>query len=135
MKSVLMALLGLLPATLPAATNSWWLGSPDGRCAISVTLSTGGELTYQAFRAGKPVLLPSPLGLCREDEAFDHGLTLAEAGNIESRREQYELFAGVTPQVDHLLNHRRLVFSNTNHARLALELAASDEGVAFRYRF
>lgn len=90
---------------------------------------------YEVARSGKPVILPSPLGLCRENEAFDHGLKLEAAGAIESRREVYELWAGTQPRVDHRVNRRSLEFRNENGARLVLELAASDQGVAFRYRF
>src|SRR5262249_49164629 len=35
----------------------------------------------------------------------------------------------------HLVLHRSLAFRTPHHAQLVLELAASDEGVAFRYRF
>src|ERR1019366_10804628 len=36
---------------------------------------------------------------------------------------------------DHVLNHLTLGFHNTNNVPIEIELAASDEGVAFRYRF
>ena len=51
------------------------------------------------------------------------------------RREKYELFAGIQPQLNHLLNFRDLMFHNPNDAPIEIDLAASDEGVAFRYRF
>lgn len=129
------ALLISLPATLFADTNSWSLTSPDGRCAISVSLGASGQLSYEVRREQKPVILPSPLGLQPDDEIFDSALTLQEAGKVEPHREVYELFAGAVPRVDRLLNHRSLVFQNTNRALLTIDLAASDEGVAFRYRF
>ena len=127
----------LLPAwAAPASeTNSWSLASPDGRCVISVSLDEQGELSYEVRRGGNPVLLKSPLGLNRDDEAFARGLTLQEAGTVECRREAYELLAGIAPQVDHTLNRRSLVFHNLHNAALILDLAASDQGVAFRYRF
>ncbi len=37
--------------------------------------------------------------------------------------------------MDHFLNHRRLTFRNANNVPIEIDLAASDEGVAFRYRF
>lgn len=132
---LVFALLTLLPVALRAHTNSWSLASPDGRCAISVSLSTNGSLSYQVSREGKSVLRPSPLGICRDDQPFDSALTLQRVGAVEQRREVYELFAGVMPRVDHALTHRSLIFRNTNSALMTFDLAASDEGVAFRYRF
>lgn len=130
-------LLTLLPIQTLAAPgfNSWTLASPDGRCAISVSLGSDGRLSYQTARAGKKVLGNSPLGLRRDDQDFEGSLTFDNAGENEQRHEQYELLAGANPRVDHLLNQRSLTFHNTNNAVIVIDLAASDEGVAFRYRF
>ncbi len=125
----------LFPGTVLSAPNAWSLKSPDGRCAISVFLNARGELKYQVSRGGSPVLLQSPLGLRREDQAFDRALVLEDSGRTDSRHERYELFAGVVPRVERTLNHRSLVFRNPGNARMILDLAASNEGVAFRYRF
>ncbi len=120
---------------LAATTDSWSLTSPDKQCAISISLGDEGKLTYQVSRAGKVVIKPSPLGLRCDDQDFEHSLVLDHAGKIEKRREKYELFAGKQPQVNHALNHRTLTFRNTNNVPVEVDLAASDEGVAFRYRF
>ena len=123
-----------LLASQPGA-NSWSLGSPDGHCAITVFLDEAGRLSYQAAREQRTVIGRSPLGLRRDDQSFDRGLLLTHAGEVEPRREAYDLFAGTRPHVEHLLNHRTLTFLNTKHGALEIELAASAEGVAFRYRF
>ena len=115
-------------------TNAWSLTSPDGQCGISVLLENG-NLSYEVSRAGNLVLEKSPLGLHRDDQDFEHGLVFDRAGKIESRREKYELFAGPQPRVNHLLKHRTLTFLNSNGVPIEIDLAASDEGVAFRYRF
>jgi len=129
------ALAGLAGAQVQAQSNVWSLASPDGRCVIAVTLSAVGDLSYEVIREGKTVLSKSPLGLRRDDQVFEQGLAIDQIGKIESRREQYELFAGIMPRVDHVLRHRRLTFRNANHHAMAIELAASDQGVAFRYVF
>ena len=131
-------LTAALLASFPAMTEAhgfWKLSSPDGQCAISVSLSDSGDLSYQAARAGIIVIEKSPLGLKRDDQDFEHGLVFDHAGKIEKRREQYELFAGTQPHVDHVLNHQLLTFRNTNNVAIELEIAAGNEGVAFRYRF
>lgn len=77
----------------------------------------------------------SPLGLRRDDQDFESSLAFDSATEIERIREHYELFAGVNPRVERILNQRSLTFHNANHASIVIDLAASDEGVAFRYRF
>ncbi len=139
MRFASVLLLGMVLLVHPQSvtalqTNSWSLESPDGKCRIEVLLGENGALTYQVRRAGQLVIHKSPLGLQRDDQSFDTGLVFERAGAVEKRREQYELFAGTTPRVDHALNLRWLNFRNTNNVPLELELAASDEGVAFRYR-
>ena len=131
-----VALLILTAGKIQAApgSNSWPLASPDGRCKISVSLADG-TVNYQVSRAGKIIIQKSPLGLRRDDQDFAHSLVFDHAGKIEKRREQYELFAGTRPKVDHILNHLSLTFLNSNHAPIEIELAAGNEGVAFRYRF
>ncbi|MGH7953235.1 MAG: glycoside hydrolase family 97 catalytic domain-containing protein [Limisphaerales bacterium] len=114
--------------------NSWSLASPNKQCEISVSLNDG-NLSYEILRDGKMVIQKSALGLQRDDQDFESGLVFESAGKTESRREKYELFAGVQPRVNHLLNFCSLTFRNTNNVPIKIDLAASDEGVAFRYRF
>lgn len=125
-------------ATIASAadgTNSWSLVSPSQQCRITVNWSDDGHLSYEAFHAGKIVILNSPLGLRCNDQDFEKSLSVNHAGKTFSRREKYTLFAGVQPEVNHLLKFRRLTFVNPHGALLEMDLAASDEGVAFRYRF
>jgi alpha-glucosidase len=133
------AMLALWPfvaaARATSETNSWLLTSPDGQCAITVLLNNDGDLSCHVSCAGKVVIRKSPLGLQRDDQDFEHSLVFDHAGKIEKQREKYELFAGTQPHVDHVLNHRSLVFRNSNNVPIEIELAAGDEGVAFRYRF
>jgi alpha-glucosidase len=141
LKKITFSLLAAAALAFPSGklfasgTNSWTLTSPDGQCAISVSLSEEGTLSYEVLRAGKTVIEKSPLGLLRDDQDFEHALVFARAGKPESRREKYELFAGTQPRVNHIVNHRTLTFLNASHIPMELELAASDEGAAFRYRF
>ena len=134
-----LCLIVLLPGCLSAAVGaddaySWQVASPDGKCAITVSLERG-ELSYYVSRNGKIVIPASPLGLRRDDESFETGLKFTRADSVYAVREKYQLMTGPQPQVDHILNHQTIEFSNTNNVPLELDLAASDEGVAFRYRF
>ena len=118
-----------------APSTTWTLASPDSQCVISVFLRPDGTPGYEVRRAGKVVIQPSPLGLRREDQSFETGLAFVSAPEATLREEKYALFAGTSPRVDHWLNHRVLSFQNTNHAVIQIELAAANEGVAFRYHF
>jgi alpha-glucosidase len=118
-----------------AATNTWSLTAPGGHSEIAVTLGSDGGLSYAVLSDGKTVLPTSPLGLRSDDQDFTRALVLASAGSTTRRSEVYDLFSGAHTHVDHQLQERTLVFRNPNGAALQLDLAASDEGVAFRYRF
>jgi alpha-glucosidase len=132
---LLMALfLPMMSSAINAETNSWSLVSSNGQCEISVSLDDG-QLSYQALCDGKVVIQKSPLGLRCDDQDFERGFVFESAGKIERRREKYELFTGVQPRVNHLLNFRTLAFRNANNVPIEIDLAASDEGVAFRYHF
>lgn len=115
-------------------SGTWSLKAPHGNCEIRVSLEKG-VLGYQVSRAGKIVLPTSPLGLRRDDQDFSHDLVFDHAEKIKRQREKYELFAGPQPHVNDVLKFQTLLFHNANGAVLALDLAASDAGVAFRYRF
>lgn len=119
--------------TLAVEGNSWQLVSPDGQCGISVVLNSG-QLRYEVQRAGRIVIQWSQLGLRSDDQELDHLLVFDRAEQIENHREKYELLAGMAPHVDHVVNHRVLVFHNSKNAPIEVELAASNEGVAFRYK-
>ena len=126
--------LFLFLAIARASSAMWSLASPDGRREIDVNLDSG-QLNYQASLDGKVVIQKSPLGLRRDDQDFESGLVFVHAGKAHTRREKYELFAGVQPRVNHVLKFRELTFQNANGVPIRLDLAASDAGVAFRYRF
>lgn len=132
--SWLLLLLLVVTAADSAGADAWSLASPNGACAISVSLDSG-RLSYQASLDGKVVVQKSPLGLRRDDQDFEQKLVFEKSGRVEKRREKYDLFAGVQPRVDHRVNFRALTFHNQNGFPIELDLAASDEGVAFRYRF
>ncbi len=131
--TIIIGLL-LFAGTVLAETTEWSLESPDKKCEITVSLDSG-RLSYYTSLNGKVVIAKSPLGLKRNDQDFENGLVFEHAGDVEKRREKYELFAGVQPSVNHRINYRELAFHNANGIPIKLDLAASDEGVAFRYRF
>jgi hypothetical protein len=132
---IALALIFAFEKLVAAPANTWTLTSPDQQCGISVMLGEDGALSYEVSREGKTVIEKSPLGLVRNDQDFEHSISFDHAGKSESRREKYELFASTQPRVNHVVNRMSLTFLNANQVPFDLELAASDEGTAFRYRF
>jgi hypothetical protein len=118
-----------------ATPGAWSLSSVQNHCAINVFLSDEGSLSYQASRDRTVVISKSPLGLVCNDQDFDQALVFDTAGEEITHRETYDLFSGAQTHVDHVVNQRTLAFHNTNGARIEIDLAATEEGVAFRYRF
>ena len=133
--AALCLLAGNFVFAAPGLTNSWSLTSFASHCEISVFLGDDGSLSYQASRDGKVVIQKSPLGIRCDDQSFEHGLVLDSTGATETRHEVYDLFSGANTHVDHSVQYRSLAFKNTNAARIEIDLAATEEGVAFRYRF
>ena len=128
-------LLAALAANALAKDSEWSLASPDGRCRITVTLSSEGEPAFNVSHKGERVLGPSPLGLRRTDQDFRHNLSCVDTGSVQKQSENYELLTGPKSRVKSEVSRRTLTLQNTNHARLLVDLAASSEGVAFRCQF
>ncbi len=138
MRQLRLATLWVPLLAMPSAAAGsprWPLASPDRSCEIVLSLGEDGKLAYQVKRAGKVVLQDSPLGLVLGTNDFTGGLRFRQAGAVETRRERYELFAGIVPQVDRIVNHRSVEFYKGKQPAMVVDLAASDQGVAFRYRF
>jgi hypothetical protein len=121
------------PRVAPGA--EWSVASPDGKAVLAVREAEGGGLTYTVSHSGEPVLAASPLGIVRDDAAFDRGLTLDSAGAVTPGEEAYTLVHGKRKAVRDRYNERVLSFKNADGQPVELHLRAFDDGVAFRYRF
>ncbi len=114
------------------------VASPDDQLVLAVTVDEDGAASYQVVRRGNDgghALLPSPLGLSREDANFTTGLVHEATSEPEVVTEDYQLVAGKRRQVS--TEGRELVtrLRNADGQPLELVMRAFDDGVAFRYRF
>ncbi|HEY2082047.1 MAG TPA: glycoside hydrolase family 97 N-terminal domain-containing protein, partial [Verrucomicrobiae bacterium] len=132
---VLLFIVCVADISSAGATNSWSLASLNHHCEIVVEQNNDGSLSYDARRDGKSVISNSPMGLRCDDQDFERALVLDSAGNATIHSEVYELFSGAHTHVNHQVQQRNLLFHNTNGVLIEIDLAATDEGVAFRYRF
>lgn len=129
----LLATLLLFFVPILRATDT--VTSPDGRLIAAVTLSAEGAPHYLVTFAGQPVLLPSRLGLVRDDEDFTHGLRLTGVSSVEPVRDDYELLTGKR-RLNHYRAQRRIFHFTSEHGHpLDIVFQVSNDGVAFRYVF
>lgn len=109
------------------------LKSPDGLNAVVVGLDEEGQPYYRVEREGVQIIENSPLGLRCIDEDYSRQLTLIETGPQELVRQNYQLLAGNRLCIDTCHNQRRVILKNNKGSLAAIELAAGNEGIAFRY--
>jgi alpha-glucosidase len=120
--------------------NDWTLTSPSGKLSIKVSLhNKSGALLYQVDSkfgdSSSTVILPSPLGIIREDQVFDSLLSYLGSDSIVKINSTYELKTGKRLKNVNKANHLTLHFKNRGGALIDLDLRAYDDGVAYRYRF
>jgi hypothetical protein len=109
------------------------LSSPDGRISVTVAASSG-TLSYTVARDGKPVILPSPLGLQLQGADLASGLTIASTSPVKPVRDNYELAVGKKRNISYAANEQLVTVRNARGQSMDLAFRVSNDGVAFRYR-
>ncbi len=129
-------ILGMVLLSISCAQQepSMELISKSGQNGIYLTLDENGSLFYNVKRNGDLLINESPLGLKTASEDFTKGLTVTQVSEITEKREQYELVVANTKSIDEILEHRSVTFENENGGTLIIDLVASEQGLAFRYR-
>jgi hypothetical protein len=119
----------------------WSVSSPDQavRAVISFADGNSGRLQYRVFlnKNGREteVVGASPLGIVRQDQAFDSALVLVEASQPKTIDEKYTLAVGKRLNNRNHANEVTLSFKNAGNGRFNLVFRAYNDGVAFRYAF
>jgi hypothetical protein len=138
MKSLLaIALAGLQMGLANGAelAEHTLVSSPNGRLAVQFAIDAGGSPHYAVQLDGEPVLLPSRLGLVRDDADFTTGLQLASESAVSVVSDRYELLTSKR-RINHYEANRRVVdLRATNGEHLEVMFQVSNDGVAFRYSF
>jgi len=139
-----LILTGIACSFAAGVPSSWKVTSPDGGCAIELTLRSLGEADYpshtarlywRAFFRGKPAVSYSPLGLLRGDSDFIDGLVFEKAGKERKIEEEYRLLHGKRKVCRVSAAEKTITFRNPAGGRLEVVLRAQSDGVAFRYGF
>jgi len=119
--------------------SDWTVESPDGQVKLEIRLQPAGKLQYKVLMGGDgqavEVVETSPLGIVRQDQAFDSTLSFVSAESPRKIDETYRLSVGKQLENRNQANERTLSFKNPSGALLNLVIRAYNDGVAFRYVF
>lgn len=127
-------LLFLFPTFMNAAAPHR-LASPDGQLVAEFSLSAEGVPTYALRREGRLVLEESRLGLLRNDAAFSKDLRETGRSPVEAIEDDYEILTAKRRQNRYRAHRTVWHLENAAGQKLDIVFQASNDGLAFRYRF
>lgn len=132
MKHFIYFAMALLLCACQSSTESM-LTSPDGKVQVVFTLGDNGEPTYSVCRDGKPVLLPSVLGL----ETAEQSLTACFRIDSISRASCDTIWETVWGEERFIRDCHNEMTVHLRHAsgtRMDIVFRAFNDGFALRYK-
>jgi hypothetical protein len=108
--------------------------SPDKQVSASVSMISG-EAIYTVFRNDNSLLLPSKLGVVREDADFSKNLKLLSTDKVRRIKESYSLPGGKRTNCTYEANEAVYHLQNATGEAFNIIFRVSNDGVAFRYEF
>lgn len=131
MKRLTLMLLVWAGGLACSATNVV-MTSPDGKYAV--TVSDENQLTYQVSYQGETVIRPSRLGI-EWNEIWTSGIKLGETKTWSCDSVWHPVY-GERSTIRERYNGWQLTLTKEgSRQRMAIEVRAYDEGIAFRYHF
>jgi hypothetical protein len=143
MKNLIKSLaMSALMATVISCTTEqteWTVKSPSENIKFSIVKGENNSLMYNVSLiesgAEKPVISNSPLGIRRGDASFVDNLTFVSEVADVTISETFTLPTGKQKSISTEINELTLTFKNPDSKEIQIIVQASDDGVAFRYRF
>ncbi len=108
--------------------------SPDGRTRLSFVTGADGCMAYTVERDGRPLILPSALGLVAQERNLAGGFSVREIVK-RSVDETWTQPWGENKILRDCHNEMTAVLKNDDGVLLTLRFRAFDDGVAFRYEW
>ena len=108
--------------------------SPDGRTRLSFVTGADGCMAYTVERDGKPLILPSALGLVVQERNLAGGFSVREIVK-RSVDETWTQPWGENKILRDCHNEMTAVLKNDDGVLLTLRFRAFDDGVPFRYEW
>jgi hypothetical protein len=109
------------------------LTSPDRHIGVELRITSAKTLEYSVQRDGRPVILPSRLGLQLEGADLDTQLKLAATSPVKPIAEDYELATGKKRRIGYRANEQVYTVRNAKGQAMDVAFRVSNDGVAFRY--
>jgi hypothetical protein len=128
-----LPLLALAASLATPAFAAATLTSPDHHIKVDVRLTPQHSLVYAVSRDGKPVILPSSLGLQLEGADFTQQVTIASTSPVKPIRDSYDLAVGKKSHITYAANEQAYTIRNADRKTMVVTFRASNDGVAFRY--
>jgi hypothetical protein len=126
----------LIPAVLALAVHSAFaapLSSPDRHISVEVRITPSHTLEYAIQRDGRPIILPSRIGLQLEGTDLDNQLKLAATSRVKPIADDYELAVGKKRRISYRANEQVYTVRNAKGQAMDVAFRVSNDGVAFRY--
>ena len=108
--------------------------SPDGRTRLSFVTGADGCMAYTVERDGRPLILPSALGLVAQERDLAGGFSVREIVK-RSVNETWTQPWGENKILRDCHNEMTAVLKKDDGVLLTLRFRAFDDGVAFRYEW
>jgi len=128
--NTLLGATGWLAASAALAAP---LTSPDGHLSADIRITPTQTLEYSIQRDGRPVILPSRLGLQLEGADLANGLSLAATSPLTAVRDDYELATAKKRRIGYRANEQIYTVRNAKGQAMDLAFRLSNDGAAFRY--
>jgi hypothetical protein len=107
--------------------------SPDGHLRVDVSITPQQTLVYTVAGDGRPVVLPSALGLRLEGADLAQALSLVKTSVANPVRAQYTMAVGKRRVIDYRANEQVFGVKNRRGQTMDVVFRVSNDGVAFRY--
>ncbi len=128
-----MAAPGAMALSPTSDTKLTVLASPDRHITVSVIARTGKPLMYTVARDGKPVLLPSALGLQLQGADLSGALTITNASQDKAITDDYRMAVGKKRDISYRATEKTWTVQNAQNQKMDIVFRVSNDGVAFRY--
>ncbi len=123
--------------------SKWTVYSPDKNLKVEIFYDTTvntKQLYYSVTSFADSnkndiVVLPSPLGITRNDNDFVQNLRFISQVPVKEIDETYKMLIGKQKEIRNRANEVKLSFKNNTNAQIDLVFRAYDDGIAFRYEF
>ena len=125
--------LALAASAMTAAATAPVLTSPDRHVSVKLQSTADGGLTYSISRDGKPVLLPSNLGLELQGADLANALTVTGVSKPRTFSEDYQMAVGKKSRISYRANEQTYSVHNAQRQAMDIVFRVSNDGVAFRY--